>query len=201
MMDREIEVFRVVRKPPMGKLVVEVNSTKYEKLSEVPPGNLKQRILAAIGDLVVFVDGYDTLVRAGMAPPVSGTNSAGQPYASSVEARQSAFRSELERQRYEAQLKSQTQKISVENEQKAVSSSATGINSELSMVDQIDIILQRYLAEDPALRGRIAHLESAPGGGLRIRVDSSYYSQPKDIEDGRIRRAIMLALREWEAGE
>lgn len=201
MMDRDIEVFRVIRKPPMGKLVVEVNSTQYEKLSEVPSGSFKQRILAAVGDLVVFVDGYDTLVQAGMAPPISGTDQAGEPYASSVEDRQAAFRSEIARQRSEAQLKSQVQEISGKQDPQASGESATGLDSELNMVDQIDIILQRYLAEDPTLKGRVAHLESAPGGGLRIQVDNHYYSQPKEIEDGRIRRALMLALREWETGE
>ena len=200
-MDRDFEVFRVVRKPPMGKLVIAVNSTEYEKLSEVPSGNLRQRILAAVGDLVVFVDGYDTLVRAGMAPPITGTSSTGEPYAPSVEERQNAFRIELERQRYEAQLKDQTEKITGELERKESGKPPVGAASDLPMVEQIDIIFQRYLAEDPALRGRIAHLEGAPGGGLRIRVDTKYYSQPKEIEDVRIRRALMLALREWEKSD
>lgn len=201
MMDRDVDVFRVLRKPPMGKLVIEVNSTQYEKISEVPTGNLKQRILAAVGELVVFVDGYDSLVRAGMAPPISGTDQAGVPYASSMEDRQVAFRNELERQRYEAQLKSQAQQISEPPDSTSGGDSVTDFDPEDSLVDQIDIILQRYLAEDPSLKGRVAHLESAPEGGLRIRVDNNYHSQPKEIEDGRIRRALMLALREWETRE
>jgi hypothetical protein len=185
----------------MGKLVVEVNSTQYDKLSEIPAENLMQRILAAVGDLVVFVDGYDTLVRAGMAPPISGTDQTGAPYASSVQDRQDAFRDELARQRYETQLKSQTQQFSGNQDRPSDGESSTGPDSDLSMVDQIDIILQRYLSEDPALKGRVAHVESAPEGGLRIRVDNHYYSQPKEIEDTRIRRALMLALREWETGD
>lgn len=200
-MDIDFEVFRVIRKPPLGKLVVEVNSTQYEKLSDIPSGSLKQRILAAVGDLVVFVDGYETLVRAGTAPPLSGTDQTGVPYASSVQDRQAAFRSELARQRSEAQLKSQAQQLSRKQDLTAGGEPATGLASDLSMVDQIDIILQRYLAEDPTLKGRVAHVESAPEGGLRIRVDSHYYSQPKEIEDTRVRRALNLALREWETGD
>jgi hypothetical protein len=185
----------------LGKLVVEVNSTQYDKLSEIHSESLIQRILAAVGDLVVFVDGYETLVRAGTAPPISGTDQTGAPYATSVQDRQVAFRGELARQRSEAQLKSQAQQLSGKQDLTAGGESATRLDSDLSMVDQIDIILQRYLAEDPTLKGRVAHLESAPEGGLRIRVDSHYYSQPNEIEDTRIRRALMLALREWETGD
>jgi hypothetical protein len=201
MMQGDFEIFRVIRKPPMGKLVIEVSSTQYDKLSEVPSVSLRQRILAAVGDLVVFVDGYETLVRAGTAPPLSGTDQSGAPYASSLQDRQDAFRDELARQRNDAQLKSQAQQLSGKQDLTSGREPATGLDSDLSMVDQIDIILQRYLAEDPTLKDRVAHLESAPEGGLRIRVDNHYYSQPKEIEDTRIRRALMLALREWETGD
>ena len=34
-MDNEIEVMRVIRVPPMGKLVVEVNGKRYEQLGDV----------------------------------------------------------------------------------------------------------------------------------------------------------------------
>jgi len=201
MADMDIEVLRVIRKPPMGKLAIEVNSVQFERLSDIPTATIRQRILAAVGDMIVFVDGYDTLVQAGMAPPLSGSADDGANYASSVTERQEAFKTQVARQRYEAQLAaSQVQPAPKKVESKAKSNAADSIVEELSIVEQIDVIFQKYLAQDASLQGRIARLESIPEGGLRIRVDSIYYSQPKEIEDKRIRRALTLALREWESG-
>ncbi|HET6445932.1 MAG TPA: hypothetical protein VFI27_15290 [candidate division Zixibacteria bacterium] len=201
MADMDIEVLRVIRKPPMGKLAIEVNSVQFERLSDIPTATIRQRILAAVGDMIVFVDGYDTLVQAGMAPPLSGSADDGANYASSVTERQEAFKTQVARQQYEAQLAaSQVQPAPKKVESKAKSNAADSIVEELSIVEQIDVIFQKYLAQDASLQGRIARLESIPEGGLRIRVDSIYYSQPKEIEDKRIRRALTLALREWESG-
>ena len=185
----------------MGKLAIEVNSVQFERLSDIPTATIRQRILAAVGDMIVFVDGYDTLVQAGMAPPLSGSADDGANYASTVTERQEAFKTQVARQRYEAQLAaSQVQPAPKKVESKAKSNAADSIVEELSIVEQIDVIFQKYLAQDASLQGRIARLESIPEGGLRIRVDSIYYSQPKEIEDKRIRRALTLALREWESG-
>lgn len=199
-MDKELDVFKVVRVPPMGKLVVESRMKRFDKLSQVTDSSLRQQILAAIGELVVFVDGYDTLVQAGLAPPPSGAGQSGAPYASSVEERQRAFLDQMEIQRNEAILQAQQDRISGKDDAPADAASLARIDSGLTLAEQIDLILQKYLADDPALVGRIVHLENAPEGGLRIRVDDKYYEQPKDLDDGRVRRAIMLALREWETG-
>jgi hypothetical protein len=202
MANTDIEVLRVIRKPPMGKLALEVNSVRYDRLSDIPTATIRQRILAAVGDMIVFVDGYDTLVQAGMAPPISGSADDGTNYASSVRERQEAFKTEVARQQYEAQLAaSQVQPAPKKVESKAKSDSAEDILEELSIVEQIDVIFQKYLAQDASIQGITARLESIPEGGLRIRVGSTYYSQPKEIEDDRVRRALTLALKEWESGK
>lgn len=192
----DIEVMKVIRKTPLGKLAVEVNSVQFESLAGVPAANVKQAILAAVGDLIVFVDGYDTLVQAGMAPPVSGADPSGQPLPTSMSEREAAFRTELARQRYEAELAEKAEPEPVKKEPPP--ELADGSDVEINLVERIDTLFQKYLAEDPSLKSRSAGLESVPGGGLRIRVDAKYYSQPKDIEDANVRKALMLALRDWE---
>jgi hypothetical protein len=195
----DIEVMKVIRKTPLGKLAVEVNSVQYESLANVPAANVKQAILAAVGDLIVFVDGYDALVQAGMAPPMTGADPSGQPLPSSMSEREAAFRNELARQRYEAELAEKAVPEPPKKEPPAELDD--GPDVEINLVEQIDTLFQKYLAEDPSLKGRSAGLESVPGGGLRIRVDGKYYSQPKEIKDVKVRQALMLALREWESAK
>ena len=192
----DIEVMKVIRKTPLGKLAVEVNSVQYESLANVPAANVKQAILAAVGDLIVFVDGYDALVQAGMAPPVTGADPSGQPLPSSMSEREAAFRNELARQRYEAELAEKVEPEPVKKEPPPELDD--GPDVEINLVEQIDTLFQKHLGEDPSLKGRNVGLESVPGGGLRIRVDGKYYSQPKEIGDVKVRQALMLALREWE---
>lgn len=69
-MRKEIEVMRVKRVPPMGKLVIEVGGQRLEKLHEVQSDRVKQRVLAAIGELISFAGGYRALENAGLAPPL-----------------------------------------------------------------------------------------------------------------------------------
>jgi len=199
MADQDIEVLRVIRKLPLGKLAVNINSVQYENFSDIPSSSARQRVLAAVGDLIVFVDGYDTLVQAGMAPPKSEADSAGQSFPISVTEREAAFKTELARQRYEASLAKNVSPESVMVEPEVELD--VGPDVEINLVDRIDILFQKHLAGDPSLRGRSAGLESVPGGGLRIRVENKYYSQPKEIEDANVRRALMSALQEWEKGK
>lgn len=69
-MHDEIEVMRVIRVPPMGKLVIEASGQRLEKLHEIQSDQVKQRVLAAIGELITFAGGYRALENAGLAPPL-----------------------------------------------------------------------------------------------------------------------------------
>lgn len=66
----EIEVMQVVRVPPMGKLVIEAGGKRFENLNGIQSEKVKQRVLAAIGELVSFAGGYRALEYAGLAPPL-----------------------------------------------------------------------------------------------------------------------------------
>ncbi|MCZ7666008.1 MAG: hypothetical protein M5U34_01560 [Chloroflexi bacterium] len=57
-MRKEIEMMRILRVPPLAKLVVEANEERYESLSDVANPQVQQRLLAAIGELIAFSGGY-----------------------------------------------------------------------------------------------------------------------------------------------
>ena len=78
-MQREIEIMRVLRTPPMGKLVVNYSDKRYESISDVPEANVRQLLHAAIGELITFAGGYQQLVDAGVAPPLASSPES-EPY-------------------------------------------------------------------------------------------------------------------------
>lgn len=196
-MENEVEVMQVIRVPPSGKLVVQINGQRYDNLSEITSETLKQRLIAAIGELIVFVDGYDVLVDAGVAPPpaISSPESS-QP--SSIEARREAFKA-AQTQNLSNNLSS-SDAIIVPTEPITAGTSAAepaDQSPELDIVGQIDTLLQKHVAADPSLAGRSIHLAKDPTGRLQIRVDSHVYSDPSDVEENAIRLAIKAALEEW----
>lgn len=202
-MDNEIEVMRVLRVPPMGKLVVEVNGQRYERLADVTNPPLRQRLMAAIGELIVFSDGYKTLVDAGLAPPIMAEPttriSDQEPASPEIEAQRAAFLSSLERERdamaAQANLTPDPGYVvsAAARDEPLAAARPSGI------AGQIDAILQKYVKAEPKLEGRSIHLEQAPTGGLRIKVDNQVYQRPAEIKEKEVQLVIKMALKEWEA--
>ena len=195
-MQNAVVVMRVLRMPPMGKLVVEVNKNRYEKWDEVTDENVKRLLLAAIGELIVFADGYENLVEAGFAPPLTKTDEPERDlselqaeFLASLEADRSALKTTSP-----AQTSSFIARASVPLGQKPAKVS----NEPLTVVEQIDAILQRYLVANPHLASHDIHLRQDGTGGLRIVVDGQSYQSPKEIENHEIQTLIKRALQEWE---
>jgi hypothetical protein len=194
-MEQEVEVMRVIRVPPLGKLQVQVGNRRFTSLSEVEDEPTKHRLMAAVGELIVFTDGYEALVTAGVAPPLSTDQAGMTSIPASMEDRQNAFLAELERQRDAARAEAASAASTAAVEPIVESPEA----SSLSIVGQIDRLLQKHLATQPELSGRSIHLEGDPAGGLRIKIDGRYFQKPGDVEDEAIQQAILSALKEWDA--
>jgi hypothetical protein len=196
-MPNKLEVMRIVRVPPLSKLVVEIRDNSYNNLQEIPDAAVQRRILAAIGDLIVFAGGYQQLVDAGVAPPLS-TPPASQPHPTET--------AEL-RKRQEQFLAQLTHATEEEPEISPSSISLLGnfrrkrpaAPRPLSLAEQIDEILQEKIASYPQLAGRKINIVADPKGGLRILVDGRYYNRPSEIEEKGIAGLIKLAIKEWEA--
>lgn len=196
-MEKEIEVMRITRVPPMGKLVVWVGDQSYDKLSDVPNQALRQRLMAAIGELIVFADGYETLVDAGLAPPPSVTPAASphQPIAKSIEERKAAFMASIEKQQLETRSQAGDQLAATVP---AMPESDPNSPVAVDLAAQINAILERKVADNPLLHGRTIQLRQDPLKGITIFVDGQYYGSPDEIDDPLVRKTIRDAAREWE---
>lgn len=202
-MQNEIEVMRVLRVPPMGKLVVSFNGQRYESITELSEANVRQLMQAAIGELITFAGGYQNLVDAGVAPPLtqpSSARSASSASASEENAEAERFVNRMQEER--DALKSTGPKPSpslLTNLRRRPASNEASANKMLSLVEQVDAILQRHLLTDPELAERKIHLVQDVKGGLTIEVDGHRYERPRDIDNPKIQAMIKRALKEWEA--
>lgn len=211
-MRNEIEVMRVIRIPPMGKLVVEVNGRRLESLAQVKQEAVQHRLLAAIGELIVFAGGYQDLVDAGVAPPLASpagaeaTPEQDPPPTGTLDERQAAFLNSLEVELQESEQAPATQSLlgflsgrGSRNKRSQPEPAESAPPTQVNLVEQIDEILQRHLAADPDLSQRAIHLEQGPGGRLQISVDGTIYHRPGEIEDKQVKVVIKMALKEWES--
>jgi hypothetical protein len=205
-MANELEMMRVLRLPPRSQLVVEVGRSRYRKLSEIAEAEVRQRVVAAIGELIVFAGGYQTLVDAGVAPALESGPS--RPAEAPLTERQARFLESLERQKaaMKAVTESGTAPAAAEMPIPPVAAepppAAPGIppNSPASsFIQEIDALLQEHVRANPRLAGRRINLEQAPNGGLRIHVDGRYYDRPAEVEEKEVELVIRKALQEWEA--
>jgi hypothetical protein len=204
MMRQELEVMRVLRVPPMGKLVVEVDGERYDRIDEVTDEHGKRRLLAAIGELISFAGNYDSLVEAGVAPPAAAQSAATETEAED-EARRAAqerFISQMELQR--DALQNRGRDIPIEREAEPVPpeppSPRPTPHQQANVAAQIDTILQKLKEQSPALSSRDIHLRQNPAGGLHIEVDGKLYNEPGEIEDTAVQTLIRQAVQIWRGG-
>ncbi|GMQ77559.1 MAG: hypothetical protein BMS9Abin02_0047 [Anaerolineae bacterium] len=202
-MDKVVEVMRIKRLPPMGKLVVEIGSQQYERFSQLPSDVIKQLVLAAVGELIVFTDGYQTLVDAGVAPPIVGPISDGDfKVDASISERKAVFRAAIEEERL-ASLTGDGREVVVEpQEVKNVTiDDPTQLKEDLDIAGQVNVFLQKQVQQTPELRGRSIYIAGDATGSLSIFVDGRIFETPSDIEDQLVRAAIQEALKAWEASK
>jgi hypothetical protein len=201
MMRQELEVMRVLRVPPMGKLIVEVNGERYDRIDEVTNEHSKRRLLAAIGELISFAGNYDSLVEAGVAPPLTVETAVSEATGEDapLTRQQARFIEQLETQRDALKAVSQGSTVNVNVADLSEEASPTRLQSRqpVSMAEQIDIILQELKFQDPALSSRIIRLRQNPAGGLHIEVDGELYEEPGEIEDKAVQKLIRQAVYTW----
>jgi hypothetical protein len=192
-MEKPIEVMSVVRRPPLGQLVVENKGNQYEKLNDINNPQLAQMMLAAIGELVAFAGGYQALVDAGFAPDLAGIDENGP----SLEEQQAAFLAQL--QQKNPATASQNSSNSASFFRRRRSSTAVEEPTSLDIVGALDDLFQKHLTRMPELQDQHVRVENSPRGGTRINVNGHYYDDAGEIPNPMIRLAFKMAVREWEA--
>ncbi len=69
---------------------------------------------------------------------------------------------------------------------------------EVNIAASIEAYLQYKLKHTPAYNTRQIHVHSAPGGGVRIQVDSAYYKAVGDVVDEDVREFLANTIQEWQ---
>jgi len=70
---------------------------------------------------------------------------------------------------------------------------------ELNIVEAIEAYLQHKLKFTPEFATRVIHVLSAPGGGVRVQVDNTYYEAVGDVADPQVRTFLQQTIAEWQA--
>lgn len=70
---------------------------------------------------------------------------------------------------------------------------------ELNIVEAIEAYLQHKLKFTPEYSTRVIHVLSAPGGGVRVQVDNTYYEAVGDVADPYVRTFLQQTIAEWQA--
>lgn len=200
-MNQEVEVMRVLRVPPRGKLVVEYRGQRYENISEIAEENVKRFLLTAVGELVHFSNGYQHLVDEGLAPAITPPPPAPKPEEATGPLTEA-------QRRYLEQLDAVAMAEKVHNRPASSGASsvfvkkgevAPALAQTLNPVQQINAILQAHLDADPEFRARTVYLRQHPAGGVEIFVDGKVYQRPAEIEEARLQQLIKKAIKEWDS--
>lgn len=211
-MDKAVEIMRIVRIPPVGKLVVEIQGKRFFTLAEISDPKIRQMVLAALGELVVFAGGYQEIVDAGFAPPLANPPSLDQLHASpatspsvepSAEEQKNAFLESLERGEtgIGVPMNESGGRTSLFRRKARLQQAEEPLLPKLNIVGELNRILQKHLANDSELRNQTIKLEDGLHGGVRINVNGQYYEDVAQVPDPMIRMAIKLATREWEESQ
>lgn len=202
-MQKEVEVMQVFRTPPRGNLAIEVRKQRYNQLADIKEENIRQFVLAAIGELIDFAGGYKTLVDAGLAPPpvIPSPPATGPLEGEALTLEQERFLANLEAQKEAVkQAASKTKPaFTMAGTTPRIEPTPGSTADKSNIVAQIDALVQKHVEADASLAGRSIHLRANPTGGLRIEIDGRYYQKPKDVEDPVIQQLIKRALKEWES--
>jgi hypothetical protein len=209
-MEREIEILRNFRLPPRGQLVVELAGRRYSLLSELAEPAARQIVIAAIGELVHFAGGYQTLLDNGVAPPIAPPAPVAEAAPPLSEA-QARFMESLERQTFamRAVLGSTTATQAVAEAPPPAVPSAPSPPPVLTeragerrwpTLEQLNLILARQLQSDPLLANRRISVEKGASGDIHIFVDERRYERLEEIEEPAIQQVFRRAVQEWNAG-
>lgn len=213
-MDKPLEIMRILRVPPLGKLVVELGGKQFEKLEDVPDGRQRQMAMAAIGELIAFGGSYQKLVDAGFAPPLA------PPPAKQEEpmtAAQAAFLASLRgTEKVVTDPINLVRQLAVEEQANppappaAVAPAPPPMSEPIAPpppmpaatavpdpVAQLNAILQKHLAKAPELKGQLIQLE-AHNGGVQLNVNGTFYAKPSDVPDPLTRTIVKAARQEWD---
>jgi hypothetical protein len=70
---------------------------------------------------------------------------------------------------------------------------------EVNIAQAIQSYLQYKLQHTPQYGGRSINVSPAPGGGVKIEVDGTFYDAVSDVEDAEVREFLAATIQEWQS--
>jgi hypothetical protein len=180
-------VLHVLRDPRDGRLMVEINGTAYRTFIGEP--DAKETFVTTMRELSNVVvkadDNPPQPDETPAAPPPPRPRHSAPPPPVSTEG---DMPGDLPSYRMEDNLRpSRTGRYE-----------STPV-PDLNIANAIEAYLQHKLKHTPEYAGLNLHVQSAPGGGVRIQVGDRYYEAVSDIEDDDIREFLSETIQEWQS--
>jgi hypothetical protein len=188
---------RLVEDQTTGRLAVEVMGKRYHRLSEIEDDGLRRRVMLAAAEMVEFT-GVLGDAEPRLLPPdeaVHWREDLRRAISPSDADRTEAFLQAAAEQAGQEALAPVTLVGSL---QQALRGSKPDSPEELSLVDEIDQIVQRRLSLTRGLQGRSLHLRRSDGEEIVFEFDGVEYASIDDIPNHTARLLIQDAIREWE---
>jgi hypothetical protein len=194
---QERPALRLVEDRTTGRLAVEVMGQRYHRLSEIEDDGLRRRVMLAAAEMVEFT-GVLGDVEPKLMPPeeaVHWREDLRRAIPRSDADQTAAFLQAAARQAGQEELTPVTLASSL---QRALRGTKPDSPEELSLVDEIDQIVQRRLSLTRGLQGRTLHLRRSDGEQIVFEFDGVEYSSIDDIPNHTARLLIQDSIREWE---
>ena len=219
------EILRLIRNAHTGEQTIQIAGRSFDSIAEVPHPKAQQIILTAVGNLVAFAGGYDELVAAGVSPPLASTQiETDTPMESFLD----QFTETEAPPQQPTPPSSPTPPpppadllgtLRQENLSKVEDKPAKRVSfwgnlrggrpkpkpveplPLLNLGQQLNLIVQKKLKEEPQLQGRRISISNDDFGGIEINIDGRKHDDVAQVDDPLARMLIKLAITEWEEGQ
>lgn len=191
------EVVMVLRDPRDGRLIVQIDGIAYRTLLNTP--EVKKRFVNVMRELSTVVtepddadldDAPDTLQENVPSSQPASPPTAAAPPPPPINT--------------DGQMPGDLPKYNLDDSVVPTSRGLFGTKyeaqpiPELNIAASIEAYLQHKLRHTPEYAGRVLHIHSAPGGGVQIQVDNSFYEAVSDVTDPEIREFLSATIQEWQ---
>ncbi len=180
----EQELLRVSR-TKKGELVVFVQGQRHRHLREITDLQMRGETIEALKAMLTFAEGWLPSTRKQIAPSTPAAPAADQ----------AEFLSQLRQPPPPSSAKPPGLLSGLQTLQ---ARSPDGMLDPLSLVDEIDNLVQQRLQERPDLADRQVRLTTGVAGGLCIYVGQQAFDAVDDISDPQVKALIQDAIQEWE---
>jgi hypothetical protein len=190
-------VIRLVREPASDRLAVEVMGARYHRLSDIQDDELRRQVMLAAAEMVDFTGVLDEGEPVVLSPD--------QAIQWREDLRRALPRREpdataefLDKAARQSEQEGLAPVTLVGALQRALQGKTPDSAETLSLVEEIDQIVQRRLNVTRGLQGRTLKLRAVDAERIVYEFDGAEYGAVDDIPNHTARLLVQDSIREWE---